>query len=345
VNNVILGLARANPDRAIDLVFETMDAMNQRNPGLWLSLMSSAGLDAEHSAKLADRLLATPGRAPALQMLTQAWAQRQPQEAARWLVANGAAAPRPALAQAAMQLARVDPTAAIAYIDNVPPDSRATWISALADGYAQKDARAAAAWIAQHRGEPGYDAGLTAIASRTAQSDPAAAARLFESIDVAEAPDASQAAARITAEWARRDPIAAAGWAATIADESTRVTAVGAAASNWASRDVAGARGWALGLPAGAARNSAVTQVLGTATVGTIDHVLVDAYSDAQARQRGVSDAVRMIALRDTVVARQIADEYLTDPGARQAAERFIEQGRNAGFSMGPSPPRLPPGR
>jgi hypothetical protein len=72
--------------------------------------------------------------------------------------------------------------------------------------------------------------------------------------------------------------------------------------------------------------------------------VLIDAFSNPEARQRGVSDAVRMIASRDAAAARQLADQYLTDPGARQAAERFIEQGQN-GPSIGPSPPRLPSGR
>jgi hypothetical protein len=345
VGNVIAGLARVAPDRAIDLMLETMDVTTQRGPGPWMTFVSNGALDAAHMAKLADRLLATPGRAQSLQMLAQVWAQRQPQDATRWLLARGASAPRAALGQAAIQLARVDPAAAIAYIDSVSPDLRATWISAVADGYAQNDARAAATWIGQHRGEPGYDAALTAIAGRTAQGDPAAAARLFDSINVSEAPDAPQTAARITAEWARRDHRAAAGWAAAVADESARTTAVGTAAAQWAARDAPGARGWVLGLPTGAPRDAAVTQVLGTTTASTIDHVLVDAYSTSQAQQRGINDAVRMIAFRDTVAARQLADQYLTDPAARQAAERFIEQGRNGSPFGGAPPPRLPPGR
>ena len=71
------------------------------------------------------------------------------------------------------------------------------------------------------RGEPGYDAALTAIAGRAALSDPPGAARLFDSINVAEAPDAPQTAARITSEWARRDHRAAAGWAAAPARSSS----------------------------------------------------------------------------------------------------------------------------
>jgi len=345
VANVIASMARVDPDRAIDLVFETMDAMNQRGAGPFMSLVSNGSLDAEHTAKLADRLLATPGRAPELQMLTQMWATRQPQDAMRWLLAKGNTAPRSAIGQAAAQLARMDPAAAIAYVDTAPPYLRATLISSVADGYAQTDARAAASWIAQHRGEPGYDAAVAAIAQRTAATDPSAAARLFGSINVAEAPDAPQVAGRITAEWARRDHRAAAGWAAALADEDSRATAVGTAAAQWAQRDAPGARGWTLGLPTGAARDAAVTQLLGAATASTIDYVLVDAYSNADARQRGVRDAVRVIAARDPGAARQLADQYLTDPGARQAAERFIEQGRNGAPIFGPPPPSLPPGR
>ena len=344
VGNVLAGLARVDPDRAIDLAFETLDVMNQRGPGPLVALVSNGTLDAEQTATLADRLLATPARSQALQMLMQAWAQRQPQDAARWMLAKGSGVPRAALGQAAMQLARVDPAAAIGYLDRVAPDLRATWLSAAADGYAQNDVRAAASWIAQHRGEPGYDAALGAIAARTATSDPETAARLFDSINPAEAPDASQTAARITQEWARRDHRAAAGWAATLADDEARAAAVGTAAAQWASRDAPGARGWTLGLAPGAARDAAVTQLLG-ATTGAIDHVLVDAYSNSEARQRGISNAVRMIAFRDTAAARQLADQYLTDPGARQAAERFIEQGRNGTMYIGQPAPRLPPGR
>ncbi|HSC17143.1 MAG TPA: hypothetical protein VLI71_18580, partial [Gammaproteobacteria bacterium] len=271
--------------------------------------------------------------------------QRQPQDAARWMLSKGSGVPRSALGQAAIQLARVDPAAAIAYVDRVPADLRATWLSAVADGYAQNDVRAASSWIAQHRGEPGYDAALGAIAARTATSDPAAAARMFDSINVSEAPDASQTAARIAQEWARRDHRSAASWAATVADDNVRVAAVGTAAAQWAARDAPGARGWVLGLTTGATRDAAVTQLLAATTTSTIDHVLVDAYSNSGARQRGVGEAVRMIAFRDTAAAQQLADQYITDPGARQAAERFIDQGRNGTMYIGSPPPRLPAGR
>src|SRR5688572_2537760 len=55
VGNVLAGLARIDPDRAIDLLFETMDVMNQRGPGPLMALVSNGSLDAEQTGRLADR--------------------------------------------------------------------------------------------------------------------------------------------------------------------------------------------------------------------------------------------------------------------------------------------------
>jgi hypothetical protein len=328
------------------LMFETMAASGGRDSQGLISLVSNGTLAAEQAAKIADRLLATPGRRQELQMLTGMWAQRQPYDAARWLLARGSEAPRGALGQAAVQLARTDPAAAIAYVDTVAPELRATWISSTAAGYAQHDARAAATWVAQYRGEPGYDAAVAAVAGAAAQGDPVAAARLFDTIDAAQAPDAPQTAGRIANAWAQRDPGAAATWAATLTSDDARVSAISAVAGTWAPRDSAGARSWALSLPANAARDQALTQVLSATKTNAIDHVLIDAFSDAKARERGVTQAVRMIATRDASAARQLADQYLTDPTARQAAERFITQDQSGFYSYGPgTPPRLPPAR
>jgi hypothetical protein len=345
VTSVLAGLARVDPNRAIDLMFETLATTGGRDSQALVSLVSNGTLAAEHTAKIADRLLAMRGNRQQLQMLTQMWAQRQPYEAARWLLAHGSDAPRAALGQAAMQLARTDPAAATSYVNTVAPELRGTWISSAAAGYAQHDARAAAAWVAQFRGEPGYDAAVAAVAGAAAQGDPVMAARLFDAIDVAEAPDAPQTANRIASAWAQKDPGAAASWAAALAADDARAMAISAVAATWAPRDAAGARSWALGLPASATRDQALTQVLSTATTGGIDHVLIDAFSDAKARERGVSQAVRMIAIRDASAARQLADQYLTDPAARQAAERFITQDAGV-YGYGPGfPPRLPPAR
>jgi hypothetical protein len=344
VANVLSGLAREDPDRAIDLYIDLLDN-NPNRPGVGVGFMpflAGTALDGANTAKLADRLLATPNRGQALQMTIQQWTQRQPHEAIRWLVANGNTVPRSAFGQAASQLARNDPAAAIAYVDTVPSNMRATWLSSVADGYSQRDPRSAANWIAQYQGQAGYDAAVAAIAGRTAATDPVAAARLFDSINVAEAPDAPQTSQRIANAWTQRDVRTAAGWAAAIPDEQARAAAVGAVAAQWVERDPAATRSWTLGLPSGAARDSALTAVLGRTAGSTIDPVLLDGFSTSQAKETAVGIAARTIAARDPAAARQLADQHITDPNLRRSVDRFIEQG---GAPFGVSTPRLPPGR
>jgi hypothetical protein len=123
------------------------------------------------------------------------------------------------------------------------------------------------------------------------------------------------------------------------------VGAVSAVASQWVARDAAAARNWAMSLPRDAARDAALVQVLG-ATAGTpaADAALLDTFSSPAAQQQGLNQAIRIIAARDVEIARQLADQYLTDPGTRQAAERFIEQGANSGPFFRPAP-RVAPTR
>ena len=343
MTNVMLGVARTDPERAIEVLAALTGTPEQQR--LTQALVMNSTMSSTQMAALADRLLAQPSRGAALQMLTGAWSQRAPEDALNWLLANPGRTATRGIAQAGMNLARTNPDAAIGYLDRVPNELRANWISAVAEGYAQKDARAAANWVTQHRGEPGYDAAVAAIAARTAAQDPVAAARLFDSVDIAQAPDAPGSARAIGATWARRDAPAAAAWARGLADPDAAAGAVSAVASQWAARDAVAARNWAMGLPRDAARDAALVQVIG-ATAGTAaaDAALIDGFSNVEAQQRGLNEAVRIIAARDVDVARQLADRYITDAGTRQAAERFIEQGASSSPFFRP-PPRVTPPR
>jgi hypothetical protein len=336
--NVLSGLARKDPVRAMDLAFQTPPNEQQR---FLTGLVMNSVLSAEQTADVANRLLAMPGRGPALQQLTQMWAQRQPRDALVWLLANREHATPAAIGQAALSLARSEPAAAIGYLDTMPGELRPRWISAVADGYAQTDPRAAASWIQQHRGEAGYDAGMAAIAARTATAgDAPAGARLFASIDLAQAPGAPGSARQIANAWARQDPAAAAAWARELRHEGVETAVNATIANQWVARDAIAARNWTFGLASGAPRDAALAEIL-SATAGTpaADPAVLDAFSSSDARQRGVNQAVRMIMQRNPAAARELADRYITDPGMRQATERFFEQGGNPPFAP---PPQLP---
>jgi hypothetical protein len=338
---VVAGVARVDPERAFDLVV-TLPAGEQSR--LMQQLVANSSLGSAHTAALADRVLAHSPRGRALQTLASMWARRAPADALPWLLAHADSVPQDAISQAGLNLARTDPPTAIGYLDRVPPEMRAHWLSAVADGYAQTDPRAASRWIAQYRGERGYDAAVAAVAARTARQDPAAAAQLLGSIDQSQAPDAVGSARTIAMSWAQQDAAAAAAWARGLSGEAAG-GAVSAVASQWAERDAPAARNWVMSLPPDAARDAALVQLVG-ATAGTAmaDSGLLDAFSSPAARERGIGEAASIVAARDTEVALRLVDEYITDPGRRETAQRLIER-MSRGPMPGPPAPRLPPSR
>jgi len=339
LQQAVFGIARVDAARAIDLVF-TLPTANREN--LLRLLVANNRLDAAQTAALADRVLAEAPRSRAVQTLANMWAQRAPADALPWLLAHSDSAASNAIPLAGSSLARRDPAAATAYLDRVPAELRAAWLSAVADGYAQNDPRAAASWIAQYSGERGYDAAAAAVAARMSRQDPAAAARLFASVDPALAPDAAANARTIGSALARQDPIAAASWAREL-PAATAPGATSVVAGAWVVRDAPAARNWVMSLPANEARDAALVQIVG-ATAGTTaaDASLLDAFSSPAAQQRGIAEAARFVATRDSDVARELVNRYVTDPEVRRSAERFIAERAGYPFANRP-PPRLPP--
>jgi hypothetical protein len=326
VANVLQGLARVAPERAIDLVFQMSAPAEQMR--VFQMLVMSGAIGANDTSALADRLAATPGRRQGLQTLANMWAQRAPQEALQWLFANPEHAPSAAFAQVAERLGRSDPSAAIEYLHRIPNELRGSWLGAVAAGHAQANPQAAASWVLQYRGHAGYEAAVAAVARSAARYDPPDAARLLGSIDMARAAESVSAAASIAAQWAQQAPRAAAQWATDLAHGEARSRALVVVAEQWSQQDAAAARAWAVGLRFGPERDAALAPVLANlaAAHGTVEPSLLNAFSSEQAQQTALSQAVAAIAQRDAAAARRFADEHITDPHLRRYSERFIVQ-------------------
>jgi hypothetical protein len=326
LGTVITSLAREDPDRAIDLLFG-ISSLNEQMSVLQ-PLVRNRILSAERTGRIADRLAASPRQRPALQMLTNVWAEREPEAALSWLLANPERAPSSSFGHAAGGLARDNPDKAIAYMNRIPNEARDAWLSGLAVGYAQNDPQAAASWIVQHRGQPGYDEAAAQISAQSARYDPLGAAALVATIDMRAAPAGVGAAANVAAQWSRQNPRAAADWALDLNHDEARTRAVTAVAGQWSSKDAVGARAWALGLPPGAARDAALPSVISAHALenGVVEQTLLNAFSSDAAQQEGVSRVVTSIAQRDTLIAREIADTYLTDRALRERTDRALDQ-------------------
>jgi hypothetical protein len=323
----VVALARVDFDRAVDL---------------WLApgadpALSPFGLPlAQHLDRLPalmDRLTALPRPARGMAALVArgprdstlaTWAELDPEGALRWLVGRDTVDPD-LVDIVATRFAARDAEAAAAAVYRVPEPLQSVWINSIAASYAARtDAAKALAWIAQFRGQPGYDDWVTTVVETAVGRDPEAAARLLALGDAS----VQRNTPYVAQQWASLDPVRAAEWAAALANAEQRSAATRIVAAQWTSADAAAARRWALGL-AGPTRDTAVTAII-EAEIGTsrtIDRNLLDALSNAATRQRLVRVAVPNLA-RDTTQARVLIDAYITDPAERRAAHEELARAR-----------------
>ena len=224
----------------------------------------------ETAEAIANRLVAIDD--PALQdslpfFVVSTWASRSPDNAMRWLLANGASVSPSVFQQVGQRLAMQDPRGAVAYATQVPAAAREPWIQGVVQGYAQNDPQGAIDWLRGFSGEPWYARAATVLAEAVAQRDGAAAARFIDELEasrtgVQAGVQSQQLAGVIAVNWANNDPAAAAEWAIDRPTEQERTLAVRNALGVWSGQDVTSARQWTLQLPQGALRDTALTVLL-----------------------------------------------------------------------------------
>jgi hypothetical protein len=222
----------------------------------------------------------------------------------------------------ANRLAR-NPDLAARYLDRLPADMRSDWIEIVAGGYAAMDPQAAVRWVERYRDDPAYEASIAAIAKHVVQFDGAAAARLMDSIPLANRSNDVQSLAMT---WASSSPGSAAQWVETIADQQVRETASRGIALVWANAEPAAAAQWILGFPSGPARDDlleAATALL-FRTDAPLASRLLNAFASDPVRQRTVVTAATRIFREDEAAARRLVAEHVTNPDLLESFERTL---------------------
>jgi hypothetical protein len=258
----------------------------------------AAGSNADMRA-MAERIVALGDRAAqdgTWSMLFTRWSSRSPEDAMEWALQNAARMPRGVFRQLGESVGVRDPSAAAAYTAQIPANERGDWIRGVATGFAANDARGAAEWLGQFRGEPGYATAVLEIAERIARQDAVAALHLVEEVESGVgAQRLNRTASMIVNNWANQDPRAAAEWALDRPDQNARASFVSSVLHTWAANDLADARQWALGLRQGQSRDMSLTTLLRATTPngsGTLDIALLNGFSSKEAEQSAVLQVV-----------------------------------------------------
>lgn len=273
-----------------------------------LSQLAQSLVDTDLSAALGilKELPAGDTSGNAFQQVAWRWARTDPKGAAEWFIENASDNNRWAIGQIVNEWARSDPGSAL------------KWASALPDGHEQK----------------GNLVGQ--VIGNLVRSSPEQAVEQFAKLTPQQQ---ASAANNVAANWAWRDPRAAAGWAMGLKNEDARSNAAGNIAGTWANRDPAAAARWLETMPAGATRDSAVRSFASTAARTDPEGAVAWALTigDGGKRDGALQDVVGNWARKDREAATQwVQTTTAISPELKGRIEPMLKQPRPRGPGPGP---------
>jgi hypothetical protein len=332
IRAVMQGMMQNDPERAVDLMISESEQFGPNESSSMMSSISmllTLGSNSEVDfGRLLDRMaeVDNPGFNSMLSSAIGNWARNDSQAALSWVLANPEKVAASAFQNIAQQAAEADLNVAVSMLDQMPAEHRAGWVAGLSRRLAQVDPQQAVRMIDQLQGQPGYGAAFATVAREISRADPAAAARMLTTARPGVAAnELANAATNIAAEWAGRDPAAAARWVSSLDGSPMQARALTAVAQRWALTDADQARQWLLGQRPGADRDGALRSYLAVvAQARGLEPDIVGAFSTDQAAQQALVSAISQIGRNDVEEARRLLNAHVTDPAMRASLENTL---------------------
>ncbi len=308
----------------------------------WVTSHALSSLDPPAMRDLADMLHASgPSQSASVAHMMRLWGGVDGEAALTWLLEQGDEIDRDHLRNLAIGFGAQHPGQSAAAVHRLPGLLRGQWISEVGDAYLRREPDAALAWFATLRGEPEYDAWVSAAIeqklARPSVYGPVDPYTVISLLDTVGTPTAL-AIERAVANWAQQDPRAAGNWASGLHDPDARSAGVATATQHWAIHDLEAAERWAQGLPGSEIRDSALRAVLvqGIASHGSIDSGTLNAFSSGRARNEAISLTVNAfinLGSREPDAARALASAHVEDTELLALIGDGIDEIRRAGVT------------
>lgn len=234
--------------------------------------------------------------------------------------------------------AAADPTAAMAMLDNLPPElarQRRNLERDLISGLADRDVGLATQTALQLGAEDArHGAWLMAEVANEALREGGAESASMWVETLPDGPQKGAAMRRVTESYVRDDPAAAAAWAGQFADQDYAVRAIAEIGDEWSEDSPQDAIGWIETLPAGNSKNAGYSEAFGN-WEDRNPEAATQYLSGMQAgpeRDAAISGFSRGYAWQDPQMAIAWAQD-ISDPGMR---ERSLVQAGQAYFRRDP---------
>lgn len=171
------------------------------------------------------------------------WSRNDPEAALKWVL-NLPESDRKGqmVGQVVSQMSRSDPATAAEQIEKLPIESQRSAVQNFVSNWTYRDPDAAAKWALSLRDATSQENAIGAVASQWGNRDPAATARWIEKLPAGAARDA--AVTNFSYAASQTDPEGAVAWAVTIRDPDKQRNTVRNTYANWARKDPVAAANW-----------------------------------------------------------------------------------------------------
>ena len=322
---VLSQIATTDPEFAMREALATRNSQQRRN--LLQNIISQV---VEHSPAKATRMLdgiENPAdRRQAAVGIINSWAQKDPEAAVNWALAQDARTSQELMGHLGSMLPRMDLDAAIRVLPRLDGAQAHQMRVSVAQRLAQmRSAADAQAFIRQFEGEEGYMQLQGAVIQGVARQDAYLARQMIEQMPATTERDAAYS--QIIARHAQDNPYEAAGWIDNINDETQRSAAAGNVAQHWYNNDPAGATRWVESMPAGQMRDMAIVRMSSHFVEMTpAQQSLIDSIQDESTRTQAQLNGIRMLMQRDPAEARRRLSELDLPPYQRQQYETMLNR-------------------
>lgn len=318
-------MAVHDPHAALSIALAAENPV-QRTQALGGVLGSIAASDPALAMSYLQKLPAGELRVQAVVEIASQLAETAPLAALDWLNSlDDGDARIQAFIRVSNTVANADPDAAAELIERAPKEARPTWISAVANAYAENDLDKAVQWMRKFQEEPGYTRTVQRFAMMFAGRSPEDAFNLIDRTVAGKQRD--ETLAGVMPMVASQAPETAARWIDEIADDNYRAQAIANVASAWAQHDFLSARKWVTSLPSGPPRDQALVHLAGSGAASLDETLsLLRQIQSPEQRSQAAMNAAFRIGRSDPDGMRTLLRRYPLDPQQQQQLDSMLEQ-------------------
>lgn len=333
VSGVIAQIAQRDPQLALTEA-QSLGNSQLRDQSIAMVMMVTAQNDPARAAEMLSMIGNSAHRRSTLGTLGSQWAARDFDAAVQWVSSLNTDEQRMALQGMGQQLAHADVDRAITLLQRFPASGPRNLKLQIARNLAQqRSIDAAQSFVDRYKGTDDYPRLQASIIGSVANTDPARAMQMADSI--ADERQRDQLYSQIVSRKAGDDPRLALQWMESISDSAQRQQTMSQVVRVWNANSPDEARAWVNSLPRGDARDDAIVAIaIVNAQNGRDARQLINTIDSETKRKQASLGLLQQLMYIDSGEAERLLNELSLSDDERRQYQQMLDNVQYSGYSI-----------